>query len=190
MYATLTVFPETGFQSASDANLDQERKSLLEMGGITYENVAKLLKLPGLDDLDYDAAGVYQSLTGISKPDATSQECMAVVLNIVTEKVQSLCSIKIDGQNSRQSFKYIETDFIRALKHGFVIELQEPSTIMQPGVLVGLNALLEQNGSITLPTGEVIERHPDTVVVVTTNVDYEGCRNINQSVIDRMIAKT
>lgn len=57
---------------------------------------------------------------------------------------------------------------------------------MQPGVLVGLNSLLEQEGSITLPTGEVIQRHPDTAVVVTTNVTYEGCRGLNQSVIDRM----
>lgn len=58
--------------------------------------------------------------------------------------------------------------------------------ITQPGVLVGLNSLLEQNGSITLPTGEVIQRHPDTVVVVTTNNSYEGCRTLNQSVTDRM----
>ena len=57
---------------------------------------------------------------------------------------------------------------------------------MQPGVLVGLNSLLEQSGSITLPTGEIIQRHPDTVVVVTTNISYEGCRGLNQSVIDRM----
>jgi len=180
------VFPETGFQSTGDAELDQEHKSLLEMGGITYENVAKLLKLPGLDDMDYNPAEVYRELTGVLKPDANSQDCMAVVLGKVTEKVRNLCTIKNEGQNSGQAFTYVETDFIRALKHGYVIELQEPSTIMQPGVLVGLNSLLEQNGSITLPTGEIINRHPDTVVVVTTNSDYEGCRNINQSVIDRM----
>ena len=59
-------------------------------------------------------------------------------------------------------------------------------TIVQPGVLVGLNSLLEQDGSITLPTGEVITRHPDAVIVVTTNITYEGCRGLNQSVIDRM----
>ena len=64
--------------------------------------------------------------------------------------------------------------------------LSQSSTIMQPGVLVGLNSLLEQEGSITLPTGEIIKRHPEAVVVVTTNVDYEGCRGMNQSVLDRM----
>lgn len=75
---------------------------------------------------------------------------------------------------------------MKALKQGYVIEIQEPSTIVQPGVLVGLNSLLEQSGSITLPTGEVIQRHPDAVVVVTTNTSYEGCRGMNQSVLDRM----
>jgi MoxR-like ATPase len=57
---------------------------------------------------------------------------------------------------------------------------------MQPGVLVGLNSLLEQAGGITLPTGEIIRRHPDAVVVITTNISYEGCRGMNQSVMDRM----
>lgn len=37
-----------------------------------------------------------------------------------------------------------------------------------------------------MPTGEVIQRHPDAVVVVTTNTSYEGCRGMNQSVLDRM----
>jgi len=75
----------------------------------------------------------------------------------------------------------VETDFVKALKHGYLVEVQEPSTIIQPGVLVGLNSLLEQEGSITLPTGEIIRRHPDTVVIVTTNVSYEGCRPMNRA---------
>ena len=37
-----------------------------------------------------------------------------------------------------------------------------------------------------MPTGEIIQRHPDAVVVVTTNTSYEGCRGMNQSVLDRM----
>lgn len=58
------------------------------------------------------------------------------------------------------------------------------NVIASPGVLVGLNGLLEE-GTITLPTGEVITRHPDTVVIFTTNVSYKGCRAMNQSVLDR-----
>ena len=180
------VFPETDSVSTGDIELDRERELLKSMGGINYANVAKLMHLPDLDDMDYDPAGVYQMLTGVENPGATSQDCMGIVLDKVTEKVQALSKRGENPGGSSQTYTYVETDFIKALKHGYVIEVQEPSTIMQPGVLVGLSSLLEQEGSITLPTGEIIQRHPDAVVIVTTNVSYEGCRNMNQSVVDRM----
>ncbi len=179
------VFPETDSPSTGDEVLDRERRTLKEMGGMTYENVARLMSLPGLDDMDYAPDSVYKALTGVEKPTATSQDCMAVVLDRVTEKVQQLSRVKVEGQKG-QTYTYVETDFVKALKSGYCVEIQEPSTIMQPGVLVGLNSLLEQTGSITLPTGEIIKRHPDAVVVVTTNINYEGCRGMNQSVLDRM----
>ena len=180
------VFPETDSVSTGDAVLDQERDMLKKMGGITYGNVAKLMKLPDLDDMDYDPAGVYRALAGVEKADAKTQDCVALVLNMVSDKIQALSRVSSEAQTTGQTYTYVETDFIKALKHGYVVEIQEPSTIMQPGVLVGLNSLLEQEGSITLPTGEIINRHPDAVVVVTTNIDYEGCRGMNQSVLDRM----
>lgn len=180
------IFPETDAVSTGSSELDRERDILKSMGGISYANVAKLLRLPDLDDMDYDPAGVYQALTGVENLAATVQDCMSVVLEKVTEKVQALSKRTENRQSSGQNYTYVETDFVKALKHGYLVEVQEPSTIIQPGVLVGLNSLLEQEGSITLPTGEIIRRHPDTVVIVTTNVSYEGCRSMNQSVVDRM----
>lgn len=175
------IFPDSENATTGDAELDKELESLKTMGGINYENVKKLMHLPDLDDMDYDAAGVYKALTGTEKESATSQECMAIVLDKVTEKVKALSKRSQPTSEKGQSFSYIETDFIKALKNGYVVEIQEPTTIMQPGVLVGLNSLLEQEGSITLPTGEIIQRHPDAVVVVTTNVSYEGCRGMNRA---------
>lgn len=180
------IFPETDAVSTGSSELDREREILKSMGGISYANVAKLMRLPDLDDMDYDPAGVYQALTGVENLAATVQDCMSVVLEKVTEKVQALSKRAENHQSSGQNYTYVETDFVKALKHGYLVEVQEPSTIIQPGVLVGLNSLLEQEGSITLPTGEIIRRHPDTVVIVTTNVSYEGCRQMNQSVVDRM----
>lgn len=180
------IFPETDAVSTGSSELDREREILKSMGGISYANVAKLMRLPDLDDMDYDPAGVYQALTGVENLAATVQDCLSVVLEKVTEKVQALSKRAENRQSSGQNYTYVETDFVKALKHGYLVEVQEPSTIIQPGVLVGLNSLLEQEGSITLPTGEIIRRHPDTVVIVTTNVSYEGCRSMNQSVVDRM----
>lgn len=180
------VFPETDFPSTGDPDLDSERERLQAQGGINYRNVAELMKLPDLDDLEYDPEGVYRAMTGTEKKGASVKECMEMVLEKVTEKVRLLSKMSEWSKGDGQRFSYVETDFLRALKNGYVVEIQEPTTIVQPGVLVGLNSLLEQDGSITLPTGEVIRRHPDAVVIVTTNVSYEGCRGMNQSIIDRM----
>ncbi len=180
------IFPDSDSASTGDAQLDKEKETLKSMGGVNYANVSKLMGLPDLDDMDYDPSGVYQALTGTENASATSQDCMRIVLDKVTEKVRALSRRDEASKSSGQTYSYVETDFIKALKNGYVIEIQEPSTIVQPGVLVGLNSLLEQSGTITLPTGEIIERHPDAVVVVTTNISYEGCRGMNQSVLDRM----
>ena len=180
------VFPKTDTMTTGDADLDKQRDMLQSMGGITFANVAKLMNLPDLDDMDFDPAGVYHSLTGVENEDATSRDCMEVVMNMVTDKIKALTTVVQKDGTTGQTYTYVETDFIKALKNGYLVEIQEPTVITQPGVLVGLNSLLEQTGSITLPTGEIIQRHPDTVVVVTTNVTYEGCRGLNQSVVDRM----
>ena len=180
------VFPNTDSMSTGDGELDKQREILQSMGGINYANVAKLMNLPDLDDMDYDPAGVFHRLTGVENEDASSRDCMAVVMDMVTEKIKALTKPAEKESTSGQTYTYVETDFIKALKNGYLVELQEPTVITQPGVLVGLNSLLEQTGSITLPTGEIIQRHPDTVIVVTTNITYEGCRSLNQSVVDRM----
>ena len=180
------VFPQTDGMSTGDADLDKERELLMQMGGITYANVSKLMNLPDLEDMDFDPSGVFEKLTGVVNEDVTSRDCMAVVMDMVTEKIKALSKPADKEARSGQTYTYVETDFIKALKNGYLVEIQEPNVITQPGVLVGLNSLLEQNGSITLPTGEIIQRHPDTVVIVTTNVTYEGCRALNQSVVDRM----
>lgn len=82
--------------------------------------------------------------------------------------------------------KYIESNFIKAIKNGYVIEVQEPYVIAKQGVLTALNGLMDDSAGVTLPTGEFIQRHPDCVVIFTTNVSYVGCKKPNQSVLRRM----
>ncbi len=82
--------------------------------------------------------------------------------------------------------QHVEARITELLRLAYVVEIQEPTVIANPGVMVGLNSLLDRCNAITLPTGEVIHRHPDCVVIVTTNVGYEGCREMNQSVLSRM----
>ena len=136
------IFPDSENISTGNAQLDLEREELKAMGGINYANVSKLMNLPDLDDMDYDPAGVFHALTGVENAAATAQDCMGIVLDMVTEKVRALSKTDSDQKNNGQSFTYVETDFLKALKNGCVVEIQEPTTIVQPGVLVGLNSLL------------------------------------------------
>lgn len=180
------LIPDVDGGSTGNPDLDREKAELKAMGGFTFSNIRKLMGLPDVDDIDYDPEGTYKKLTGIEKSDASSQDCISAVLAKIIEKVVELSTPNEKVDENGQRFRYEESDFIRALKNGYVVEVQEATVITQPGVMVGLNSLLEQKGSITLPTGEIIQRHPDAVVIFTTNVDYEGCRLVNQSVIDRM----
>lgn len=84
------IFPETDDMATGDAVIDEQRKQLKAMGGINYENVSKLLKLPDLDDMDYDPAGVYEALTGTKNETATVQDCMRKDFGIVTDKIKEL----------------------------------------------------------------------------------------------------
>lgn len=180
------VFPNLVLQSTGDPDLDRELEELRKMGGVSYGNVAKLLNMPNLDDMEYEPASTYAAITGVTKENASIGDCVSAALQTVTEKIKGYCTASSEDNSSGQTFTYTETDLIKALKYGYVVEIQEPNVIMQPGVLVGLNSLLEHMGSVTLPTGEIVKRHPDAVVIQTTNLDYEGCRNRNQSVQDRM----
>lgn len=87
---------------------------------------------------------------------------------------------------TKSGFRYEATDFIEGIKNGWVVEVQEPYTIAKQGVLTSLNSLLDDCGGIRLKDGTYIKRHPDAVVIFTTNVSYVGCKKPNQSVLRRM----
>ena len=95
-------------------------------------------------------------------------------------------AVSENSDNNGLQYEYVDSDLVRAIKYGWLCEIQEPAIIERPGVLTGLNSLLDTCQQVTLPTGEVIKRHPDCVIVVTTNTGYQGCREINNSVISRM----
>lgn len=176
-----SIIPDTSMSVGNPA-LDAEREKYAAMGGINYDTVSREMNFPDVQTIAFDPVTAYQLITGAEKASATAEECMKLIMQNVIGKVQELCS----SSNGQVSYKYVETPLVKAIKNGWVCEIQEPTVIIQQGVLVGLNSLLEQDGNIVLPTGEVIKRHPDAVIIITTNTSYEGCRAMNQSVTDRM----
>lgn len=82
-------------------------------------------------------------------------------------------------------YSYYPSEIVRAIEKGYLLEIQEPTVIRDASVLVALNSALESNGMLNLPTG-IIRRHPDCVIVITTNRNYQGNRPLNESLRDRM----
>lgn len=132
--------------------------------------------LPTATDISMDPAAAYEVITGTPKPDATEVECMTEMFRKQLKLCTDACS---------NGFKYVESPLVRAIRNGWVCELQEPSLITRPSVMPGLNGLLDETGCVVLPTGEMLHRHPDCIIISTLNIDLEGCRPLNQSFIDR-----
>ncbi|EME8263748.1 AAA family ATPase [Enterococcus faecium] len=82
-------------------------------------------------------------------------------------------------------YSYYPSEIVRAVEKGYLLEIQEPTVIRDASVLVALNSALEPNGMLNLPTG-IIRRHPDCIIVITTNRNYQGNRPLNESLRDRM----
>lgn len=82
-------------------------------------------------------------------------------------------------------YRFYPSEIVRAYRNGYLLEIQEPTVIRDAAVLMALNSALELDGSINLPT-EIVHRHPDCIVIITTNRNYLGCRPLNESLRDRI----
>ena len=172
--------PYTFFTCSADTEIyDILGQMLPEMEGTDFLPKS----YPTLMDIQMDAPSAYYKLTGIYDENITDAEVYDKLIEVITEDAKKLAS---EG-NSGQRYRYVESPIMKAIRNGYVLEIQEAASISKRSVLVGMNGLLDRCASVTLPTGEVVHRHPDSVVIFTTNgSDYAGCQDLNQSVISRM----
>lgn len=129
------------------------------------------------EDISYDPATAYETLTGSYCEDVAAEEVFAKYLEYTTESALS--------NSGTQKFKVVESEYIKALSNGYIVEVMEPSMILNPGVLAGLNGYNKPGAVIPLVDGSYTYRHKDAMVIYTDNVSYEGCKALNQSVIRR-----
>lgn len=149
------------------------------------DDIAELMDLPTIDDIQFDLENSYYRLTGETELPVGMDvmECISILFKKQMDYMKNIQKSKQSGND----FTYIPSELVKGLKYGWVVEIQEPTVIRQAGVLAGLNDILDiESGIVQLPTGEIFKRHPDAVIICTTNKSYEGCRNLNQSVISRM----
>lgn len=144
---------------------------------VPVSKTGKCKEFPSFDEIAYDPESAYLSMTGEEKEGVTPEECLATY--------GELCAAKA-SQGGGSLFKQVESNFVRALEHGYLLEIQECSRIKDPGVLVGLNEYDRPGALIPLVDGSFVRRHEDAMVIYTDNVGYASCRSIDPSVLRRM----
>ncbi|SMG57707.1 AAA family ATPase [Paenibacillus aquistagni] len=151
--------------------------------------ILPVLNSERLEELEpNDQAALKALYEGDSFQSAAS--ILADVLKLTSEeaawKLKQLLKLAVehaDGENVE--YRFYPSEIVRAYQHGYLLEIQEPNVIRDAAVLMALNSALELDGSINLPT-EVIHRHPDFIVVITTNRSYAGARPLNEALRDRI----
>lgn len=174
--------------SPNTSELDLIGQIIPRVGNVDNSMVKKLKTIynfPTTEDVHFNKKGIYEKLTGKEMPEDMSDYDVSVLVdqrrNQMIKQLASSCK-------ENKDFEFVPSPIIQALVNGWVVEIQEIANIKDPGALTVLNQLLEiqTGGSHRLITGETITRHPDAIIICTTNVEYAGCRAINQSVLDRM----
>ncbi len=130
--------------------------------------------LPSFEEIEFDPATAYEALTGIVNENATPQMCL--------EAYGKACA----SSNGTPHFKFVESNYVKALVRGYICEIQEASRIRKPGILTGLNEYDRPGSVIPLLNGKYEKRHPNAIVVFTDNKGYESCHPVDPSVIRRM----
>lgn len=137
------------------------------------------VSVPTYRDFVMDPASALEMVSGTYEEGIAAEAAFEKILK----------RLYVEGcENGRQEkdFCLMESSIVTGCRRPSLIEIQEPSVISKPGTLVKLNGLLDDGASITLASGEVVKRNPDTVILLTTNMDYKGCRGFNESVLSRM----
>lgn len=146
---------------------------------IRSEGKTEEISYPTFKDMVMDPASALERITGDYEEDIDAEHAFKKIL-------ESLYKEGLEKGRQEKDFCLMESSIVTGCRRPSVIEIQEPSVIAKPGTLVKLNGLLDEGASITLASGEVVHRDPDTVILLTTNMDYKGCRGFNESVLSRM----
>ena len=138
-----------------------------------------LPQLPDFQDLQMDPASALYVLSGTYEDGISEGEAFHKLLSLAFEK-------GYESARKEKDFFLKESEIIKACRQPSVLEIQEPSMIEKPGTLTRLNSLFDDGAVTDLINGEKIRRNPNTIIIMTTNLDYVGCGNFNQSVLSRM----
>lgn len=137
------------------------------------------MKFPSLQEFVTDPMQVLEEVTHTRKEGITKSEAFRELLDAVYQSGYQ--KAKNEGD-----FVMQESEIIKGCRMPSVIEIMEASLIVEPGTLGKLNRLLDDSRKLDLLYGEVVERHPNAIIIITTNLNYVANREFDFSVVSRM----
>ena len=101
------------------------------------------------------------------------------------KKISSTGGTNRNSAENPVQYRFYPSEILRALEKKAIFWKYKnhcyPRCVGNGGSKLGFEA----NGMLNTPTG-LVRRHPDSVVVITTNRNYQGTRPLNESLRDRM----
>ena len=137
------------------------------------------MKFPSLQEFVADPMQVLEDVAYTRKEGISKSEAFRELLDAVYQSGYQ--KAKNEGD-----FVMQESEIIKGCRMPSVIEIMEASLIVEPGTLGKLNRLLDDSRKLDLLYGEVVERHPNAIIIITTNLNYVANREFDFSVVSRM----
>lgn len=128
------------------------------------------------EEVEMSPEYAYEQLTGEYKENITEEECYAAYINAKA------------AQNSNSngiSYYFQESPFIKGIRDGGVVVVEEFTNVRDSGVGIALNELMDGHMSFSLPTGEIIKRNENTIIVFCANVEEANCNEFEASMKSR-----
>jgi len=136
-------------------------------------------EMPSFQEIAGDPESAYEKLTGEYVEGITPEEVLEMY-----GKVAAANSKGSSGTGTK--YKLVESNYVKALRRGYICEIQEMSRIKDAGVMVTLNEYDRANAIIPLADGNYCRRDPNAMVIYTDNIGYTSCRPVDPSVMRRM----
>ena len=137
------------------------------------------MKFPSLQEFVADPMQVLEDVAYTRKEGISKSEAFRELLDAVYQSGYQ--KAKNEGD-----FVMQESEIIKGCRMPSVIEIMEASLIVEPGTLGKLNRLLDDSRKLDLLYGGVVERHPNAIIIITTNLNYVANREFDFSVVSRM----
>lgn len=94
------------------------------------------------------------------------------------------------GADGQQRFEWHDSAVVQAMRNGGVILFNEINGMTESANLFLHRILAERKIQLTLHVGEVVEMHPDCLLIADGNRGYRGTKQLGQALSNRFLIQT